>query len=41
MNNYTRKETTYESVQKSPLIIAIVTVVKNGNYESLYFLFGL
>lgn len=41
MNNYTRKETTYESAKKSPLIIVIVTVVKNGNYEHLYFLFGL
>lgn len=41
MNNYTRKETTYESVQKSPLIIVIANMVKNENYESLYLLFGL
>lgn len=41
MNNYTRKETTYESVQKSPLIIVIANMVNNENYESLYFLFGL
>lgn len=29
-NNYTRKETIYESAQKSPLIIVIVTMVKMG-----------